>query len=584
MTKPKHKSNPAKSKPAKKSGAHPIGTWMETHFNVLSYSILGLALLLRIWLLIQLPSLPFSELHKSPDLDMKFFDDWGNRIAHGDFLTDTVWHPYHNWHKSAAEFDGAKTDEEGKAKWNAWYGGKTYHQDPLYAFLLGVCKMIAGDGHMLLFILQILSTLCSIWMIIWLGRHYFGAIAGLCGGLLFALYSPGLLFDVVILRTSFTTFYLLALLVVAEKLMMGTSKPIWFGLLGGIGYILQTTALLLWLPLLIRWLYIRKSDIRRSWQVAIGFACILGFLMARNTIVGAPVMSASSVGPVTYVLSNFPEYKPEYGFVYFEQIGKLLGRTNGKMLASVEYVIGMHHSIFSWANLQFKKLALVFHWYEVPNNINTYLPMKFSLPLRLAFIPWSLIAALGLTGIIFTFTHKKTLNLLFGIGSQVAVMVIFYVLCRFRVPMVAMMAVYGGFTMQMIIKHLDSRKTWLTIGCFFLMFVFMIRPYPKIHVRCFSGELANYFHSYYVDRLNAAVASKNYKEGIRLEKQFVGSQPEFVRHLEKYLPLTEKDKKDVVKYYGNLYGDLGDFYKDDGQQQKAEESYRMMERLKKAAE
>jgi hypothetical protein len=583
MTKQKGKPVPTKSKPAKKPNESSLSIWIENNYKILSYSIVGLALLLRIWLLIQLPSLPFSELHKSPDLDMKFFDQWGDRIAHGDFLTDTVWHPYHNWHKAAAEYYGVKSDEEGKAKWNEWYGGKTYHQEPLYALILGFCKMIAGNGHLLMYILQILSTLFSIWMIMWLGRHYFGALAGISSGLLFALYSPGLLFDVVLLRTSFTTCYLLALLFVAEKLMMGKSKPWLFGLLGGVGYVLQTTALLLWLPLLIRWWYVKKTDIGRSWQVAIGFACILSLLIARNSIVGAPLMSASSVGPVTYVLSNFPEYKPELGFVYFEQIGKLLDRTDGKMFASAKYVIGMHHSILSWVNLQFKKLALVFHWYEVPNNINSYLPMEFSLPLRLAFIPWSLIGALGLTGMIFNFRNKKTLNLLFGIVSQVAVMVVFYVLCRFRIPMVAMMAVYGGYTLQTIIKYADMRKVWLTIGCSILMFLFMIRPYPKINVRFFSGELANYFFSYYIDRLDAAVASKDFKTGIKLESQFIGSQPDFVKHLDQHMPMTNQDQKDLVRYYGKLYGDLGDFYKDDGQQQKAEESYRMMDKLTNAA-
>jgi hypothetical protein len=111
-------------------------------------------------------------MHKNPDLDMNFFDLWGDRIAHGDFLTDTVLHPYHYWHKEATDYLG-KSEAEGKAMWNEWYGGKTYHQEPLYAQILGICKMIAGDGHMLIFILQILSSLFSIWMIIWLGATLF---------------------------------------------------------------------------------------------------------------------------------------------------------------------------------------------------------------------------------------------------------------------------------------------------------------------------------------------------------------------------------------------------------------------------
>src|SRR6187401_2693296 len=133
MTKAKGKPITKKSKPVQKARESKVGAWVESNFRSLSFGILGLALLLRVWLLIQLPNMPFSELHKHPDLDMNFFDAWGDRIAKGDFLTDTVWHPYHNWHKIAAENYGVKSDEEGKAKWNEWYGEKTYHQEPLYA-------------------------------------------------------------------------------------------------------------------------------------------------------------------------------------------------------------------------------------------------------------------------------------------------------------------------------------------------------------------------------------------------------------------------------------------------------------------
>jgi len=584
MTKAKGKPTTKKSKPVPKVRESKIGIWVESNFKSLSFGILGLALLLRVWLLIQLPNMPFSELHKHPDLDMNFFDAWGDRIAKGDFLTDTVWHPYHNWHKIAAENYGVKSDEEGKAKWNEWYGGKTYHQEPLYAQIVGVSKMIAGNGHYLMYILQIISTLFSIWMIMWLGRHYFGAIAGISGGLLFALYSPGILFDFFLLRTSFTTTYLLAMLVVAEKLMQGKSKPWLFGLLGGIGYILQTTALLLWFPLLLRWLFVRRSDIGRSWQVAVGFACILGFLIARNSIVGAPLLSVSSVGPVTYVLSNFPNYPPEAGFVFFEQIGKLMDRTHGEMLASIKYVMSLFPTSTGWIELQFKKLALVFQWYEVPNNVNTYLAEAFSLPLRLAFIPWSVICALGLTGMIFNFRNKKTLNLLFGILSQVAVMVVFYVLCRFRVPMVAMMAVYAGYVVQTVIQYVDLRKVWLVVGCSVAMFLFVIRPTPVIYTEFSSGDMANMFFSYYKDRLDAAAAKKDFKAGIEMERQFLSSQPDLVKNVEHYVPLKDVTQKDLVKYYGKVYGDLGDFYRDDGQVEKAEECYREMNKLMELAQ
>ena len=583
MTKAKGKPPANKSKQPKRVTESKLSAWLEENYKPLSYYILGLAFLLRLWLLIQLPNMPFSEMHQNPDLDMNFFDAWGDRIAHGDFLTDTVWHPYHNWHKEAADYLGAKSDEEGRAMWNAWYGGKTYHQEPLYAQILGICKMLGGNGHMLMYILQILSTLFSIWMIIWLGRHYFGPIAGISAGLLFSLYSPAIFFDVILLRTSLTTCYMLSLLFVAEKLMMGKSRPWIFGVLGGVGYLLQSTAVLLWIPLLIRWLYVRRQDVKRTWQTGIAFAGVLSLLAIRNSIAGVGLFSVSSVGPVTFILSNFPNYRPEMGFVFFQQVGKVLETTHGKMLDSIMKIISVHPSFFSYVGLEFKKLALAFHWYEVPNNVNSYVAMKVSLPLRLAFIPWSLIGALGLTGMMFNLRNTKTLNLLFGVLSQVVIMVAFYVLCRFRVPMVAMMAVYGGYAVQVLFKSNLTKK--LLIGaCIILMWLFMVRPYPKIDVPFPMGELAIYFHTYYRERMDQAAAEGNLKRGIEYGKQFVSTMPNFIKHIEEHLPLETSNQKDLVRYYGKVHGDLGDFYRDDGQKEEAERCYRIMDKLLKAAE
>jgi hypothetical protein len=118
---------------------------------------------------------------------------------------------------------------------------------------------------------------------------------------------------------------MLSLLFVAEKLMAGKSKPWIFGLLGAAGYLLQSPALLLWIPLLIRWLYVRRQDVKKTWQTGIAFAGVLSLLVIRNSIVGVGLFSVSSVGPVTFVLSNFPNYVPEFGFVTFEQVGKSAG-------------------------------------------------------------------------------------------------------------------------------------------------------------------------------------------------------------------------------------------------------------------
>jgi hypothetical protein len=185
---------------------------------------------------------------------------------------------------------------------------------------------------------------------------------------------------------------------------------------------------------------------------------------------------------------------------------------------------------------------------------------------------------------IFNLRNPKTLNLLFGVLSQVVVMVAFYVLCRFRVPMVAMMAVYGGYALQEWIKSPSLTRKLLVAGVAIAMWLFMVRPYPKIDVPFTMGEPAIYFHTYYRERMDQAASEGNLKKGIAYGEQFVSTMPNFIRHIEEHLPLETNNQKDLVRYYGKVHGDLGDFYRDAGQQQEADRCYRIMDRLLKAAE
>jgi hypothetical protein len=514
---------------------------------------------------------------------MKFFNDWGDRIAGGDILTDTIWHPYHTWHAEVAKKFGVTSDEQGKQKWGEWYGGKQYHQEPLYPLIIGVAKMIAGDGLLLIYIIQMLFGIFSIWMMMWLGRHYFGAMAAILGGLLFTFYSPNLLFDTTLLRTSFNTSLLIGFLFVAEKLMLGKSRSWIMGILGGLGYVLMTTSMLLWIPLLARWYFVRREDLKKIWQVALGFSLVLSFLVFRNSVTGSPLFSTSSVGPVTYVLSNFPKYKPELGFAYFLQAGQILEEHHGKMIPSALFTISMHSSIWGWIELQFEKLGAVFHWYEIPNNINTYLATIVSATLKVAFIPYSFIAALGLLGLFLNLKNKKTLNLHMAILSQIAIMVVFYVLCRFRVPLVAMLAIFGGGALQQILISKKISHSILLTAAFFGLWLTVLRPWPKIPVTFEKGDLAMYFQTYYLPKLDSLSVHGDLVHSAEIFEEFIGTMPESIRQPGSSSLYSDKEKE-LISYYGALYFDLGNLYKDIGQAAKAEECFMKSEKYKQSSQ
>jgi len=543
--------------------------WTERHFRMLSIIILILAGMLRLSLLIELPQMPFNQLHTAPDLDMNFFDQWGDRIAQGDILTDTIWHPYHFWHDAIAKSYGLQTDVEGREKWNEWYGGKKYHQEPLYALCVGLAKIITGDGRLLVYVLQMLLSLVSIWMVIWLGKHYFNALSGLIAGVLFTFYGPALLFDVTLLRTSFSTTILLGAVVVSEQLMAGKPRAWLMGIIGGLGYLLMTTTLLLWLPLVFRWLYHRRMDVGQAWKTALPFIVCISFLVVRNSITDSPILSSSSVGPITYVLANFPEYKPEMGFIFFATAGEIMETSKGEMIPAALSVIAKHESIMGWIILQFKKLGSVFHWYEIPNNVNTYLATAFSQTLKISLIPYSLIAALGLMGIGLNISNKKIINLHIAILSQIAVMVAFYVLSRFRVPMVAMLCVFAGYTIQQLTLLKNVKRTSLIIAGTTLFYLLLCRPVPVIPPTFTRGDLNTNFNAYYRPKLDLLSQQGDLAGCAALIEDFLKTVPSYLEYPDQLKTLKTPIEKDVAYYYGLVYTDLGNVYTEIGKTDKA---------------
>ena len=560
-----------------------IEQWISRRFYVLAAGILLVALALRISLLVEFPHFPYSESHKSTDLDMHFFNLWADRIADGDILTDTILHPYHTWHDVVARAHGAQDVPQAIAQWSAWYGGKTYHQEPFYAWFVAAIKAIAGRALLPVYLIQMMLGVFSTWLVMLLGRHYSGALAGLAGGLLFALYSPAILYDAVLLRTTLQTTLLLGMVWTSEKLLQGKRLAWLMGLLGGIGYLLASTFMLLWIPLVVRWLYIRRGDLRVAWQTATVFGLFVGLLVFRNVTVGAPTFSVSSVGPVTYALSNFPAYRNQMGFVFYPEVGTLLDEAGGSLARAVFASIDRFPSVMDWVALQVHKLGAVFHWFEIPNNANFYLARAFSPTLRLAFVPYALIAGLGLWGWLIGLRDRKTLNLTIALITQVAVMVGFYVLCRFRIPFAAGLAVFAGIAVQAAVT---AWRTSPVRGVLFTamplaLWAFVARPWPDIGLTYDKGEYGLLTQSYFLPRLQAN-GNENLQGSIALLEQILSTIPEFMRDLPPGYRFTDPRERDLSDYYGRVFFDLGSLYRDTGQPAEAERCF-AQEKIYKAA-
>jgi hypothetical protein len=149
---------PKKNSPEDSASLHPwrgLEAWLTDHRRLVLAIIIAASILVRIPYFIELNHSPCVWQHRWSQTDMNFFDLWARDIAGGDWLTDKVLHPWHEWHKAiAAEYfrlhpeaassltqdgrSGRTPDDAARALWERWWGGKAYHQEPLYPYLIAL--------------------------------------------------------------------------------------------------------------------------------------------------------------------------------------------------------------------------------------------------------------------------------------------------------------------------------------------------------------------------------------------------------------------------------------------------------------
>ncbi len=293
-----------------------------------------LALCVRVAALVEISNSPCAVQHRWVDTDMHFFDEWARKIASGDVLSATVGHPFLDWHARIAQryFDeqpelrmrlAAGVEDPARALWNGWYGGPQFHQEPLYAYLVGATYVIAGPRPVAVFAWQVLLGACSVVLLGALARRAFGALVGALSALLAALCAPLVFHELVLLRT--TTIVFLSLLV-AWLALRACDRPAWkraalFGAAIGLALLTNSTfaPLVLGLLVAVGWSWRRAGASAAAFRapvaaLVVSIVVVLAPAWLRNRAVGAPTFSTSSVGALAFICANAGDFEPRTGF------------------------------------------------------------------------------------------------------------------------------------------------------------------------------------------------------------------------------------------------------------------------------
>jgi len=396
-------------------------------------AIIAAAFLLRLVYLLQIDSIPLF-YHLAGD--GRTYDEWGQRIAAGD-----------------------------------WWGQGVFYQAPLYPYFLGVLQVFFGNNLWLIRFLQIVLGAISCGLIFRVGEWLFSRPAGIAAGLILACYAPAIFYDGLIEKSILDLTLLSGLLFL---LFASDWKEHWGqwlacgGILGLLGLSRENALILL--PVVAAWIVIRYAErplaLRARWLGLLfaGLLLVLFPVGLRNLLVGGEFkLTTSQFGPNFYIGNN-PSADGTYGsirkVIHETQLEgpdakRLAERALGRSLTpgqvsnfwferARQYVMAQPGH---WLKLLGFKWLLVWNSREVEDSDDFYIYQEWSWLLALLawFSHFGVLVPLAAVGLMMTWREWRKLWLLYAmIFSLAASVAAFYIFGRYRYPLVPLLVLFAG--------------------------------------------------------------------------------------------------------------------------------------------
>ncbi len=334
---------------------------------------------------------------------------------------------------------------------------------PLYKYFLGIIYWLFGRNFYIIYSIQFaMGALASV-LVFLITRDLFGLRAGLLAYLGFALHTTEIIYEGIILREAFITFwgivsfYLLLRLPTARTSLVTATLALSFFIQGRPNTILC----LPFVCIFLRNEVFNALDARarmKSWLVFSG-TLVGSFvpLLIQCYLVHGHFVFFDSSGPQTFISGNLINYSG-VGFdaeVIDTHLKKhLLGyRANIQFL--LQYIA---ENPIEFIKLYLRKIYFFFNDFETPTNISVYLYREFSSLLRGLLNHFAIFSALGLVGIVLAIKNERKLFLLYAYTfSLTLAVVLFLIEDRYRLPAVPYYIIFSAYAADSTLAWLERR-------------------------------------------------------------------------------------------------------------------------------
>jgi tetratricopeptide (TPR) repeat protein len=359
-----------------------------------------------------------------------------------------------------------------------WFGREVFYQAPFYPYVLALIYGTLGTGLAGVRVIQAIAGATGCVLVAMAGRRFFGRREGIAAGVLLALYPPAIFFDGEIQKASFDLLFSGALLLLLARLR--DRATIATSILAGITvalFALNRENALLLVPVIACWLL-------KQWRLAAVFLAaslltLLPVALRNQAIGGKLLLTTSQLGPNLYIGNHhgasgrYEPLRPGRGSARYEQedaralaqeaLGKALTPAEvsrywtGRALAFVRDEPG------AWAALLARKWMLLWNQREIVDTSSIEAAADNSLLLRLLLrvYHFGVLLPLAAAGIWLTRRKWRELNVLYLVlGAWAVAITAFFVLARYRYPMVPILALFAGaaiFEIAGMIRQRDLR-------------------------------------------------------------------------------------------------------------------------------
>lgn len=369
---------------------------------------------------------------------------------------------------------------------------------PLYKYFLGFIYLLFGRNFYVIYTIQFaMGSIASV-LIYLIAKDLFGFRAGLIAFFGFAIYSPQIIYEGIILRAAFISFWgIVSFYLLSQLIFSLTRGRLIVAALALSLFIQGRPNVILCLPFVSIFLYKIFDPLsprkRTIYWLTFSSTIFLSFvpLLIQCYLVHGKFVFFDASGPIAFITGNISSY---FGVGFDAAILEEYRKKN--ILGYLSNISFLFQHILedfpAFVKLYLRKVYFLFNDFEAPSNISIYLYREFSNTLQILLGSFALFSSLGLIGMILmckalSNKNRKQIFLLYSFMISLSLSVIlFYNVSRLRIPIVPYFIIFSSYTVDLILTWIykkEYKKVIVTTVAAIVLFTAFLEPKGLYRIR-----------------------------------------------------------------------------------------------------